>query len=69
MRDTNKYLVEELKYPAEDAVVMIFLFYTPILIIVSWLLEVLVDRPSKDFAGEFDRQIRRNRPKPLPLKD
>ena len=69
MVDTRDYLVDELKYPEEDANVMLFLFYTPLLLLVSWILEVIVDRPSKEFAGEFDRQIRRNRPRPMPTKN
>ena len=69
MIDTKDYLVEELKYPEGDAIIMLFLFYTPILLLVSWILEVIVDRPSKEFSGEFDRQIRRNRPRPMPIKN
>lgn len=48
---------------------MIFLFYTPILLLVSWILEIVIDRPAKEFAGEFDRQIRRKRPRPIPTKN
>ena len=55
MRDTYNYFVDELHYPAEDAVIMIFLIFTPLLLLISWILEVLVDRPSKEFASEFDR--------------
>jgi hypothetical protein len=65
MVDTRDYLVDELKYPEGDAIIMLFIFYTPLLLLVSWILEVIVDRPSKDFSGEFDRQIRRKRPRPL----
>jgi len=65
-RDTYDYFVDTLNYPAEDAVVMIFLIYTPFLLVVAWVLEIIIDRPAKEFAGEFDRQIRRNRPKPMP---
>jgi len=35
----------------------------------SWVLEVIIDRPSKEFAGEFDRQIRRQQPNPMPVKN
>ena len=65
----KNYLVNDLAYPAEDAVIMVFLSCTPVLLVISWILELLVDRPSKEFAGEFDRQIRRNRPKPMPTKN
>lgn len=68
-RDTLNYLVDTLNYPHEDAMIMIFVFYTPILLFVSWVLEIIIDRPAKEFAGEFDRQIRRKRPKPMPTKN
>ena len=69
MRDTYNYLLDELKYPAEDCVVMIILFYTPILLFVSWVLEIIIDRPAKEFSGELDRILRRKRPKPMPTKN
>jgi len=65
-RDTYNYFVGE-GVEADEAVLYIFLIYTPILFLVSWGLEVFIDRPSKEFAGEFDRQTRRNRPKPAPV--
>lgn len=36
------------------AVLYVFLIYTPPLILISWLLTILVDAPSKDFAYELD---------------
>lgn len=36
---------------------------------VAWILEIIVDNPAKQFAGEFDRQARRNRPNPVPEKN
>jgi peptidoglycan/LPS O-acetylase OafA/YrhL len=36
------------------AVLYVFLIYTPPLILISWLLTILVDGPSKDFAYELD---------------
>jgi peptidoglycan/LPS O-acetylase OafA/YrhL len=62
-RDTYEYMIGE-GVEAEEAVLYIFFIYTPILCLASWILEVIVDRPSKQFAGEFDRQTRRNRPTP-----
>ena len=62
-RDTYEYMIGE-GVDADEAVPYIFLIYTPILFLASWILEVIVDRPSKQFAGEFDRQTRRNRPAP-----
>ena len=55
--------------PPDEAVTYIFLIYTPVLFLASWILEIIVDRPSKEFAGEFDRQIRRQRPNPQPIKN
>ena len=55
--------------PADEAVTYIFLIWTPVLFLVSWILELIVDRPSKEFAGEFDRQIRRQQPNPMPVKN
>ena len=55
--------------PPDEAVTYIFLIYTPVLFLASWILEIIVDRPSKEFAGEFDRQIRRQRPNPQLIKN
>jgi hypothetical protein len=66
MKYLLNYFVEELAYPADDALIMVFLICTPILLFISWILELLIDRPAKEFAGEFDRQIRRKRPRPMP---
>jgi peptidoglycan/LPS O-acetylase OafA/YrhL len=65
----KNYLVNDLAYPAEDALIMVFLICTPILLVISWILELVVDRPAKEFAGEFDRQIRRKRPRPMATKN
>lgn len=67
-RDTYNYFVGEGVEP-DEAVTYIFLIYTPVIFVVSWVLEIIVDRPSKEFAGEFDRQTRRQRPKPQPVKN
>ena len=45
-----------------------FLIYTPIIIIASWILTIIVDDPSKDWAYELDVQSRLNRP-PIKQKD
>jgi hypothetical protein len=39
---------------ANLAILYVFLIYTPILILVSWILEMIVDTPSKNFAYEID---------------
>ena len=41
-----------------------WLIYTPVLILVAWLLTVLVDNPAKDFAYEVDVFARQQRPPP-----
>ena len=53
-RDTYNYFLGQ-GVPAEDAVIYIFLIWTPILFICAYGLEFFIDRPSKNFAGEFDR--------------
>lgn len=67
-KDTYNYFLGE-GVEADEAVTYVFVIYTPILFLVSWVLEIIIDRPSKEFAGEFDRQTRRNRPKPAPVKN
>ena len=32
----------------------VFLIFTPVLVLVSWLLEWAVDTPAKNFAAEVD---------------
>jgi len=46
------------------ALLYIWLIYTPVLILVSWILTILVDDPSKDFAYDLDIQTRLKRPAP-----
>ena len=53
---------------ANDALWYVFLIYTPVIILASWLLTILVDDPSKDWAYELDVQSRLNRP-PIKKKD
>jgi hypothetical protein len=40
------------------AIFYVFLIYTPILILFSWLLEWAVDSPSKRFANSVDIESR-----------
>ena len=54
---------------ADDAVTYVFLIYTPLMLLISWILVILVDTPSKEFADEFDRLTRINRPTPMPFKN
>lgn len=62
-RDTYNYMLGE-GVEADEAITYVFLIYTPVLFVCSWILEIIVDRPAKEFAGEFDRQTRRVRPGP-----
>ena len=36
------------------ALFYVWLIYTPPLILISWILTILVDDPSKDFAYDLD---------------
>jgi len=67
-RDTYNYLLGNGVDP-ESATTYVFLIYTPPLFLISWVLEIIIDRPAKDFAGELDRCLRRKRPKPVPYKN
>ena len=44
------------------AVFLAFVIFTPVLILLSWVLLILVDDPFKDFAYEIDIVSRMNRP-------
>jgi hypothetical protein len=45
------------------AVFYCFLIFTPVLFLLSWLLEMLVDTPSKNFAHAVDQYSRIEAPK------
>lgn len=49
------------------AVLYSWLIFTPVLILLAWLLTVLVDDPAKDFAYELDIMARIDRP-PAPKR-
>ena len=49
----DKFTVDK-KLNNENAKFYIFLIYTPIIILVSWLLEMGVDTPAKNFSAEVD---------------
>jgi hypothetical protein len=44
------------------AVAIAFGVYTPVLVLVSWLLTIVVDEPYKDFAYELDMASRYKQP-------
>jgi hypothetical protein len=51
---------KEIKY--KTAVGISFIVFTPVLVLVSWLLQILVDDPYKDFAYEVDIVSRKEKP-------
>ena len=62
MANTARYWTEntpEDEFSRNDASLYVFLIYTPIIILVSWLMEMAIDAPSKDLAGEIDRALRK----------
>ena len=54
--------VPEDEFSRNDAALWVFLIYTPIIILISWLMEMAIDAPSKDLAGELDRELRKMLP-------
>ena len=46
----------------KTAIGISFIIFTPILILVSWILQILVDDPYKDFAYEVDIVARKEKP-------
>jgi len=62
-RDTYNVLLDNGVGP-EIGLVYIILIYTPLLLLVSWVLEITVDTPAKKFSNEFDIQTRKKRPPP-----
>lgn len=47
--------------PFNHAAGYAFLVYTPILILLSWILMLAVDNPAKDLANEVDQASRLKR--------
>ena len=45
------------------AVLYVFLIFTPVLLLFSWLLEIGVDTPSKNLAHEIDTIARYENPR------
>jgi peptidoglycan/LPS O-acetylase OafA/YrhL len=56
----NLYERGGMKY--DYAVAIAFGAYTPVLVLVSWLLTIIVDEPYKDFAYELDMASRYKQP-------
>lgn len=62
-RDTLNVLLDNGVSP-ELGILYIWLIFTPILLFVSWILEITIDTPSKKFSNELDIQCRNKRPPP-----
>ena len=54
----NLKILEEEGYDRDTALLLLFLTYTPIIIIVSWILEITVDTPAKNWSAEIDIMAR-----------
>jgi len=63
-RDTYNVLLDNGVGP-EIGLLYVWLIFTPVLLIASWVLEILVDTPAKKFSNEIDVQCRLKRP-PVP---
>ena len=61
--ETTKYMVYNDDIPFNHAAGYSFLAYTPVLILVSWLLTITSDEPAKDLANELDQASRLKRNK------
>lgn len=48
----------EEQFSRNDASLYVFVIYTPIIILISWLMEIGLDNPSKNLAGEIDQELR-----------
>ena len=51
--DTYLYFIS-IEVEPNLALFYVWLIYTPLLILISWILTILVDEPSKDFAYDLD---------------
>jgi len=50
------------------AILYVFLIYTPVLILASWILTLLVDAPSLKWVYQLEEQARKQRPPPPQLE-
>ena len=41
-----------------------FLIFTPVLLVISWLAEIGIDTPAKNLAQDLDIACRKDKPKP-----
>ena len=54
----NLKILQEEGYDRDTALLLLFLTYTPIIILVSWSLEITVDTPAKNWSAEIDVMAR-----------
>ena len=60
---TANFLTSSGQLSRNEAAFWVFVIFTPIIIIVSWLMEIGIDTPSKNLAGEIDQELREQRRK------
>jgi peptidoglycan/LPS O-acetylase OafA/YrhL len=48
------WFVKEHNQSFNMSLLWVFLIFTPVLFLVSWLLEIAVDTPAKNFANKVD---------------
>jgi len=60
--DLVKELADGQGWNFKLAVFVAWLIFTPVLILFSWILTVLVDEPFKDFAYDIDIVLRKKKP-------
>jgi hypothetical protein len=46
----------------------VFLIFTPVLLLISWLATIAIDTPSKNLVQELDNNCKVDVPKPRPGK-
>ena len=63
MKEFREFLMERTDVGLGNSYLYAFLVFTPLLILVSWLLETGVDTPAKKFANKVDIALRLERPR------
>lgn len=46
------------QFSRNDAALWVFIIFTPVIIVIAWLMEKWIDTPSKNLAGEIDQELR-----------
>lgn len=63
MKELQKYWVDQ-GNDYDYAAYWVFLIFTPVLIILSWLMTMGIDTPAKNLAQDLDMNCRIQKPKP-----